>query len=160
MEKDLTAISENDIEYTVNNTPYKYWKSYSKEGIRANLKKNYTIGEVSVVFGEISGLKVQNKKRCNSFNYYYYYYYYATFFVQEAWYAKYLDSTALEFYYQEYGKNNVNFNSNSKILTIVDTKKKVVIFDKDRKWKVLIINDEFLGKNYGEDFSDCLKSSL
>jgi hypothetical protein len=70
----------------------------------------------------------------------------------------YLDSAALKLNETEYGKKHVVFNSNSKILHVTEKKHLMLIFDKDRNWKILDYDKQSLNENYGNGFWECIQS--
>ena len=75
----------------------------------------------------------------------------------------YLDSTALELNYRNYGKENVNYNPNSKILQTRLQEESILIFDKDNEWKMLSFKDfdnQLYDRLFGKGFSECLKSKV
>ncbi len=149
---DNTLLFEGDVEYLMKNTPKKYLREYGKTAYREKLTKIYDNRPYPVGYSNIGELVIQDRDKCNSF-----YYYKVTYKVTEVQLTPYLDSTALKRNQKKYGKENVFFNSNIKSLHITGVKNKILIFDKDREWKVLNLNEEFLDENYGDGFSKCLK---
>lgn len=145
------ASYEGNIDYLLKNTPKKAIKTYGKKYSREYLHKLYDKRDYPIYYNDIGDLVVQNRKKCNS-----YYIYTVDYIVDEFQMTPYLDSTALKFNQTEYGKEHVYFNSNSKILQIRKSKSKILIFDKDKRWKVLDDNIQYLDDNYGTGFSDCI----
>ena len=146
-----TALFEGDVKHLLKNLPKKYLEEYGKIGIREELSKIYKGRRYPVGHSNIGELVVQNRNKCNTFNYYI-----VTYKVSKAQMTPYLDSTALALNQKEYGKENVFFNPNSKILHVTEYKTSILIFDKDKKWKVLDLDKEYLDRYYG-GFSKCLK---
>lgn len=153
--KKNTASFEGDVEYLLKNTPKKYLKEYGESLFREKLTKIYDNRKYPIGYSDIGELAIQDRNKCNSF-----YYYKVTYKVTKAQMTPYLDSTALKLNQDKYGKKNVIFNSNSKILHVTEDKNSILIFDKDRKWKVLNLDKKNLDKYYGGGFSKCLKISL
>jgi len=156
-----TAFKENDIEYEFKNTPVKYLKDYGEKGFRKKLKKIYELRKKSKyppLFNDIGELRIQDINKCNST-----YFYKVKYIIDKAQMTPYLDSTALELNYKNYGKNNVSFNPNSKILQTRLRKENILIFDKDRVWKLLTFKDfdeQLYDRLLGKGFSKCLKSKV
>ena len=154
--RDYTAFNEGDVEYFVNNTPKKSLKKYGKEGYRKKLKKIYNEkSDYPLEFSEIGDLHVQDRKKCNSS-----YYYKVKYIVDKTKMTPYMDSTALMLNYKDYGKQNVSFNTNSKFLQIRQFMSKVLVFDKDRRWKLLgyeKYNIQSLNDDYGIGFCECIQ---
>ena len=155
------AFNENDIEYEFNNTPVKYIMGYGEEGFRKKLQKIYESRKKSKnrpLFNDIGNLRIQDINKCNST-----YFYKVEYEVDKVQMTPYLDSIALEHNYKNYGKENVNFNPNSKILQIREKKEQILILDKDKEWKLLNYNDsemQYLNKYYGKGFSECVQRKV
>ena len=145
------ALSEGNVEYLLRNTPKRALKEYGEKASEIYLHKTYDNRDNPVYYNDIGQLVVQKRDRCNS-----YYYYKVDYIVDELQNTPYLDSTALELNQRKYGKEHVNFNPNSKILQIRKSKSKILVFDKDKRWKVLDNDIQYLNDNYGEGFSDCI----
>ena len=159
--KKYIAFNENDMEYEYKNTPVKYLKEYGEDGFRKKLQKIYESKKNSkypVMFNDIGDLKIQDINKCNST-----YFYKVKYLIDRAQMTPYLDSTALELNYKDYGKENVNFNPNSKILQTRLRKESILIYDKDKVWK--FFNYEGFDKQsydryFGKGFSKCVKSKV
>ena len=159
--KEYIAFNDNDIEYEYDNAPVKYLKEYGEEGFRKELQQIYELRkerEYPIIFSDIGDLKVQDLNKCNST-----YFYKVKYRVDKAQMTPYLDSTALELNYKNYGKKNVSFNPNSKILQTRINKESILIFDKDKIWKILSFTDfdsKLFDRLFGKGFSECLKSKV
>ncbi|MBU3823191.1 hypothetical protein KO566_14120 [Flavobacteriaceae bacterium XHP0103] len=159
--KEYAALNENDIDYEYNNTPVKYIKEYGEEGFRKKLQEIYKSrkdSEFPIMFNDIGELKIQDINKCNST-----YFYKVKYTVDKTQMTPYLDSTALELNYKNYGKENVNFNPNSKILQTRLQEERILIFDKDKVWKILPFADfdsQLYDRLFGNGFSVCLKSKV
>jgi len=154
--KKNTASFEGDVEYLLKNAPKKYLKDYGESDFREMLTKIYDNRKYPIGYSDIGELAILDRNKCNSF-----YYYKITYKVTKAQMTPYLDSTALKLNQDTYGKKNVIFNSNSKILHVTECKTSILIFDKDRKWKILDLDKEkSLDKYYGDRFYKCLKTHL
>tara|TARA_Y100000815_G_scaffold229759_1_gene219260 strand:- start:534 stop:1070 length:537 start_codon:yes stop_codon:yes gene_type:complete len=159
--EDYIAFNENDIEYEYDNTPVKYLKEYGEEGFRKKLQKTYDSKKNTkypVIFNDIGELKVQEIDKCNST-----YFYKVKYTIDKSQMTPYLDSIALDRNYKSYGKENVNFNPNSKILQTRLRKESILIFDKDKVWKLLTYKDfdeKLYDRLFGKGFSDCVKSKV
>ena len=157
IDNDLDAVSNNDIEYILNNVPVKYWESHSIE-IEREYLESILSEDKSTVYSNISNLNVREKIKCKSFNFYL-----VSFSIQGATMTKYIDSTHVNSLYEEYGKRNVNYNPYSNILTIVEDRNKLVLYDKDKKWKIYNISvehEEFIEEYFTKGLWNCLKSNL
>ena len=158
---DYIAFNENDVEYEFNNTPVKYLKGYGEEGFRKKLQKTYESRKkrkYPLLFDDIGDLRTQDINKCNST-----YFYKVKYIVDKAEMTPYLDSIALERNYKSYGKENVNFNPNSKILQTRLRKESILILDKDKIWKILNFTDfdnELYDRLFGKGFSKCVKSKV
>ncbi|MGM1057538.1 MAG: hypothetical protein ACQEWG_16750 [Bacteroidota bacterium] len=158
---DYTAFNENDIEYEFQNTPVKYLKEYGEEGFREKLQKIYDLRKTSkypIFFDRIGDLRIQDIDKCNST-----YFYKVKYVVDKVQMTPYIDSTALERNYKSYGRNNVRFNPNSEILEIRLTKKSILVFDRDKEWKLLDYEDfdeQLYNRLFGTGFSDCLTAKV
>jgi len=156
---DYIAFNENDLEYEIRNTPVKFVKEYGEDGNRETLKEIHDIRakrEYRPYYSDIGNLKVKSRSKCNST-----YYYEVKFIVDRTEITPYLDSTALKLNYKEYGKENVNFNLNSKMLETRRTVKKMLFFDKDKEWKVLkllSLNDKIYDHIFGKGFQKCVEN--
>jgi len=159
--RDYIAFNENDIEYEYKNTPIKYLKEYGEEGFRKKLQEIYELRkerEYPIIFDDIGSLKTQDINKCNST-----YFYKVKYVVDKAEITPYLDSTALELNYKSYGKENVSFNPNSKILQIRLEKESILVYDRDNVWKMLDyknIDDEIYDRLFGKGFSKCVESKV
>ena len=159
--KEYIAFNENDIEYNYYNTPVKYLAEYGEEGFRKKLQKTYESRKKSkypVLFNDIGELRVQDINKCNST-----YFYKVKYIVDKAQITPYMDSIALERNYKSYGKENVSFNPNSKILQTRLRKESILILDKDKVWKLLNFTDfdnQLYDRLFGKDFSKCVKSKV
>ena len=159
--KEYTAFNENDIEYKYKNTPVKYLKEYGKDGFRKKLQKvseSKKKSKYPIMFNNIGDLKIQDINKCNST-----YFYKVKYLVDKAQITPYLDSIALERNYKSYGKENVNFNPNSKILQTRLRKESILIYDKDKVWKILNysdFNNQLYDRLFGKGFSECLKTKI
>ena len=159
--KEYIAFNENDIEYNYYNTPVKYLTEYGEEGFRKKLQKTYESRKKSkypVLFNDIGELRVQDINKCNST-----YFYKVKYIVDKAQITPYMDSIALERNYKSYGKENVSFNPNSKILQTRLRKESILILDKDKVWKLLNFTDfdnQLYDRLFGKDFSKCVKSKV
>ncbi len=148
------ASFEGNIEYLLKNMPKKYLKEFSEKAVREKLIKKYKNRDYPVAFSQIGELVVKDRNRCNSS-----YYYEIRYKVTTSRMTPYLDSTALKLNQNNYGKENVTFNPNSKILHITKEKPKFLIFDNDKNWKLLDIDKESLNKYYGKEFLECTQLS-
>lgn len=146
-----TASFEGDIEYLLKNTPSKYLKEFGENNFREKYSKLYDNRKYPIGYSDIGELTVQDRNKCNS-----YYYYKASYKVSKSQMTPYLDSTSLKLNENKYGKRNVTFNSNSKILNVTEIKNSLLIFDKDSSWKVLNLNEKNLDKFYGNGFFNCI----
>jgi len=145
-----TAMSNDDIDYTISNLPKKYLHDNDVSMVKEKLQKLYNNREYPKAFSNIGELKILKEGKCNS-----HYFYKVRYKVKVAQITPYLDSTALEFNYSKYGKENVSFKDNSKILQITKNDKKIIVNDVDRNWKILNYNRESLNKYFGNDFFNC-----
>ena len=158
---DYIAFNENDVEYEFKNTPVKHLKGYGEEGFKKKLQKTYESRKKSKyppLFDDIGDFKTQDINKCNST-----YFYKVKYIVDKVQMTPYLDSTALELNYKDYGKENVNFNPNSKILQTRIRKESILIYDKDKVWK--FFNYEGFDKQsydryFGKGFSKCVKKKV
>ncbi|MGZ0015467.1 hypothetical protein [Yeosuana sp. AK3] len=158
--KKYIASNENDYKYEFNNIPVKYLNEYGEEGLIKKLQKTYEQkkDEYSPYFSDVGELRVQAKNKCTST-----YFYKVKYTVDKAEMTPYLDSTALELNYKIYGKEHVNFNPNSKILETRLRKESIIIFDKDKMWKLLpfeAFDEKLYDRIFGKGFSKCLKSKV
>lgn len=110
---DYSAFNEGNIDYELQNIPKKYVKEYGEKGLKEKLHRIYSNRTNPLNFGEIGELRIQERNKCNSI-----YYYKTKFTVDKIEFTPYLDETVLERNYKSYGKENVSFNSNSKMLQI------------------------------------------
>jgi hypothetical protein len=155
------AFNENDIEYEFNNKPVIYLKEYGEEGIRENLQEVYQLRatrKYPIFFDNIGDLKIQDINKCKST-----YFYKVTYIIDKSQMTPYLDSTALERNYKSYGEDNVSFNPYSKILETRMTKENILVFDKDKVWKLLDFTDfdeQLYDRFFGKGFSKCLKTKV
>ncbi len=155
------ALNENDIEYDFNNTPVKFIKEYGEEGFRKKLQAIYELrkeNKYPPLYNDIGDLRMQDINKCNST-----YFYKVKYIVDKVQTTPYLDSTALEFNYKSYGKENVHFNSNLKILETRLKKEGLLVLDKDNNWKFLLFEDldeKMFDRIYGKEFSGCVKSKV
>ncbi len=159
--KKYIAFNKNDMEYEYNNIPVKYLKEYGEDGFRKKLLKiseSKKKNKYPIIFNEIGDLKVQDINKCNST-----YFYKVKYLVDKAQMTPYLDSTALERNYKSYGKENVYFNPNSNILQTRLRKESILIYDKDKVWK-LFNYEGFYKQSYdryfGKGFSKCVKTKV
>jgi len=153
-----TAFHEGDVEYMLKNQPKQALKEYGENGYRKKLLKVFNGKRKNIPqFNDIGEVRIQDRNKCNST-----YFYKVKYLVDKTQYTPYLDSTALELNYKNYGKENVFFHSNSKFLKVREKKERILIFDKDRKWKLYeyYSNMEYYNRFYGEGFSDCIKSKV
>ncbi|MCT4697515.1 hypothetical protein, partial [Tenacibaculum haliotis] len=125
--KDYNAFNDGNVEYEMKNTIKKYLKEYGKDGFRKMIKKRYS-NRGNHPYFNVGSIKIQDRNKCNST-----YFYNTKYTVDKSEITPYIDSTALKLNYKEYGRENVNFNPNSKILQIRMEKKGILIFDKDRE---------------------------
>jgi hypothetical protein len=155
------ALNENEIEYEFNNTPLKFIKEYGEEGFRKKLQEIYESrkeSEYPPFYNDIGDLRMQNINKCNST-----YFYKVKYIIDKVQTTPYLDSTALEHNYKSYGKENVHFNPNLKILETRLRKEGLLILDKDNNWKFLLFEDfdeKMYDRIYGKGFSECVKSKV
>jgi hypothetical protein len=155
------ASNENDYEYEFNNIPVKFLKEYGEDVLKKKLQKTYETrkkDEYPTNFGNIGELKIQAQNKCRST-----YFYKVKYIIDKAEMTPYLDSTALELNYKIYGKENVNFNSNSKILETRQREENIIIFDKDKMWKLMpfeAFDEKMYDRIFGKGFSKCLKSKV
>lgn len=147
-----TAMSNGNIDYEINNLPKKYLLDIDVSMVKEKLQKLHNNREYPKAYSNIGELKITKEGKCNS-----HYYYKVRYEVKVAQMTPYLDSNALEFNYTKYGKENVSFKDNSKILQITKNDEKILIHDKDKNWKILNIYKESLNTYFGENFSDCIK---
>ena len=159
--KNYEAFNENDVEYEFNNTPTKLLKEYGEDGYRNKLEQVYELRKNSknrAHYDKIGALRIQEINNCNST-----YFYKAKYTIDKVQVAPYLDSITLERNFQNYGRKNVNFNTNSKMLEIREQKEGLLIFDKDKNWKFITdlnFDEEILNRLYGKEFSKCVKSKV
>lgn len=159
--KDYVAFNENDIDYEYHNTPVKYLKEYGEEGFTKKLQDIYELRKkrkYPILFNDIGNLKIQDLNKCNST-----YFYKVEYIVDKTEMTPFLDSTALERNYKNYGKENVNFSPNSKILQTRLRKESILFFDKDKVWKILSfteIDKQLYDRLFGKGFTECLKSKV
>ena len=159
--KDYTAFNENNIAYEFRNTPVKYIKEYGEEGYKEKLQKIYELRRSSkypIFYDEIGDLRIQDLDKCNST-----YFYKVKYAIDKVQMTPYIDSTALERNYKSYGRDNVSLNPNSKILEIRLTKESILVFDKDKEWKLLDYEDfdeQLYNRLYGSGFSECLTAKV
>jgi len=155
IKEDNIAMSRGDVEYIFDNMPKKYVKEYGKVGLREKLMKIYKNKNYPLfAYMNIDKLDVHSVDKCNS-----YYYYKVIYRVTKMQFTPYLDSTALLLNKKIYGPNNVKFDSISNNLYVTRKENKVLIFDKDKKWKIFSIkNASYLDKYYGVGFFDCINS--
>jgi hypothetical protein len=158
---DYIAFNENDFNYEFNNTPVKYVKGYGEEGFKNKLQKIHESrkkNKFPPLFNDIGDLRTQDINKCNSS-----YFYKVKYIIDKAQMTPYLDSIALELNYKSYGKDNVSFNSNSKILQIRLKKESILIFDKDKTWKLLnykSFDEQSYDIYFGKGFSECVKKKV
>ncbi|MFZ2283796.1 MAG: hypothetical protein WAV86_07970 [Lutibacter sp.] len=155
--KDYTAFNDGDVEYEIKNTSKKYLKLRGEDGLRKNLVESYSNRKNPPYFGKIGDLALQDRKKCNST-----YYYYVKYKVNKSEFTPYLDSTALQLNYKIYGKESVYFNSNSKILEVIEKKSRILYLDKDRVWKLENYSSDmkYLNRYFGKGFSECVHSNV
>lgn len=65
------------------------------------------------MFSDVGDLRIQDINKCNSTHFYN-----VKHIIDKTQMTPYLDSIALELNYKSYGKENVNFDSNSKIFLL------------------------------------------
>ena len=159
--KEYIAFNENNIEYEFINTPVKYLKDYGEKGFRKKLQEIYKLRKKSKYpprFNDIGELRIQARNKCNST-----YFYKVKYLLDKAQHTPFIDSTALALNYKNYGRKNVNFLPNIKILQVREKKEKILVLDKDRKWKLLTFNNSSM-KPYDiyfkKGFSKCVKSKV
>lgn len=159
--ENYTAFNDNNIEYEFKNTPVKYLKDYGEKGFRKKLQEFYELrkkNEYPPLFSNVSDVRMQDINKCNST-----YFYKVKYIVDKTQMTPYLDSTALELNYKIYGKENVNFHPNSKFLQTRLRKERILIFDKDKVWKLLEYKDldeQMYDTYFGKGFSKCVKSKV
>lgn len=147
-------LFEGNVEALLKNIPKKYSKEQGENNLRERLNKRYKNRKYPIRNSQISGLNIQNEGKCNSYKYYK-----VDYVFDKSQMTPYLDSIALKRNEEKYGKKNVNFNPNSKILHIRHKKTKILILDKDENWKILNLNKQSLSDNYGVKFWNCIKSN-
>jgi hypothetical protein len=158
---DYIAFNENDFNYEFNNTPVKYVKGYGEEGFKNKLQKIHESrkkNKFPPLFNDIGDLRTQDINKCNSS-----YFYKVKYIIDKAQMTPYIDSIALELNYKSYGKDNVSFNPNSKILQIRLKKESILIFDKDKTWKLLnykSFDEQSYDIYFGKGFSKCVKKKV
>lgn len=151
------AFNENNIQYDYDNTLSKYIKEYGEEGYRKKLEKineSRINNEHKPIYNDIGDLKIQDLNKCKST-----YFYKVKFIVDKAQMTPYLDSIALQNNYKIFGKNNVHFDSKTKILETRLRNEQVLILDRDKKWKVISLKSfekDFYDRYYGKGFSKCV----
>lgn len=155
--RDYIAFNEGDVEYEIKNTSKKYLKLRGEKGLRKRLVETYENRRNPPNFGKIGDLAIQDRKKCNST-----YYYFVKYRVHKLELTPYLDSTALQLNYKEYGKENVYFNSNSKILEVIEKKSEILYLDKDRVWKLANYSSDikYLDRYFDQGFSECIQSNV
>lgn len=155
--KDYTAFNEGDVEYEIKNMANKYLKLRGENGVRKSLVASYKNRKNPPYFGKIGDLALQDRKKCNST-----YYYYVKYKVNKSEFTPYLDSTALQLNYKIYGKESVYFNTNSKILEVIEKKSRILYLDKDRVWKLENYSSDmkYLNRYFGKGFSECVQSNV
>ena len=155
------ALSENDIEYEYKNTPIKYIKKYGEEEFREKLEKIFILrkkNKYPISIGSVGDLKIQDIRKCNST-----YFYNVRYLLDISQFTPYLDSIALERNYKKYGKENVHFLSNAKILETRQKKDAILIFDKDKEWKLLEysnLDEQKYDTYFGNGFIKCIQTEI
>ncbi|WP_075342036.1 hypothetical protein [Tenacibaculum agarivorans] len=147
------ASFEGDIECLMNNVPIKVLKDLGDKKIREDYKSIYEEKDEFPVFvSEISELKVNDEGKCESYRFYD-----VNYKVTKTTKTPYLDSTALKLNYKNYGKENVSFNSDTKILKVNQIQSFMLVLDKDYKWKVVPNDLKILASSFGDNFSKCIE---
>ena len=155
------AFNENNIEYEFKNTPVKYLKDYGEKGYRKKLDEFYELrkeNDYPPLFSDVNAVRMQDINKCNST-----YFYKVKYIVDKTQMTPYLDSTALELNYKIYGKENVTFHPNSKFLQTRLRNESILIFDKDKVWKLLEyknLDEQMYDTYFGKGFSKCVKSKV
>ena len=155
------ALSENNIEYEFKNTPVKDIKKYGEEEFREKLEKIFKLRENSkypISISSVGDLKIQDIHKCNST-----YFYNVRYLLDISQFTPYLDSIALERNYKKYGKENVHFLSNAKILETRQKKEAILIFDKDKEWKLLKfsnLDEQMYDTYFGNGFIECIQTEI
>lgn len=152
--EDYTAFNDGNVEYELKNTPKEYIKEYGANGLKEKFHRIYENRTNQPYFSDIGELRIQDRSKCNST-----YYYKVKYTVDKVQMTPYLDSIALKFNENEHGKENVDFNSNSKLLQIRQKKEKLLVYDKDKNWKLLNYNSnmQYLNRYFGKEFSECIQ---
>ncbi len=152
---DYTAHFEGDIEHMIRDTPTKLLKKYGEKGLRKKLMLVFNDSrEYPVGYSNIGELDVKREGKCRSYRYYD-----VTYLVTKSQMTPFIDSTALKLNYKEYGKENVYLNPSSKILHVTERKHTILVYDRDKNWKILSYDIKFLEEAFGKKFSDCLESN-
>ena len=150
------AFVDQNIDHMVENTPKEYLEAYGKKEVKEKLTKIFkNKGESTKVYNKISSLHVRGRLKCNK-----YYFYTVSYKVKSTEYTPYIDSTALALNINNYGKKNVQLEGvrPNIFLTITKSEEEILIYDKDKKWKILHLNQEkSIDKYYNHLFSKCLK---
>ncbi|WP_136482346.1 hypothetical protein [Cognatitamlana onchidii] len=155
------ALNEKDFEYEYNNLPEKYIMEYGEEGLIKKLQETYELrkkDKFPITYDDIGDFKIQPINKCNST-----YFYKVKYIVDKVQMTPYLDSLALERNYKNYGKENVSFNSILKILEVRLYKEDILIFDKDKVWKLLAFKDfdsQLYDRLFRKGFSECVKTKI
>ncbi|WP_158319150.1 hypothetical protein [Aequorivita sinensis] len=147
-----SASFKGDIEYQIKNTPKEYLNKNSISSIREKFDNIYNNRKFPMGYSNIGELEVQKQGKCNSSSYYK-----VEYKVTTAQMTPYLDASALEFNYSKYGKENVSFNPNSKILHITKQDTKILIYDSDGEWKILNLDKKTLNQYFGNNFFNCIE---
>ena len=150
-----TALSERDIEYQVEQAPVRVIKSIygDKKKALEYLKKRTSEydNESSKQYTDISNLTISELEKCFGKKFYIVNYSY-----RSAQFAPYFDENSKNFVEKEYGKENFDFHTNTKILEITESDRKVIVYDKDRQWKVISYDYEIIEDGYGEKVAKCV----
>ncbi len=151
-----TAHFEGNIDYMIKNLPVKELKAYGEDGVKSKLSKVFNSNrKYPISYRDIGELKVLSNGKCGSYPYYN-----ITYRVTKVRMTQYMDSTALALNYKNYGRENVTYNPNSKILHVTEYNEAILIFDKDKNWKVLGFDKNYIKLIYGKEFANCVESSF
>ncbi|PVW17379.1 hypothetical protein DDV96_02420 [Marixanthomonas spongiae] len=153
--KYYTALSEKDINYQIEQAPVRTIKTTygSKNKARKHFEDKFPKdnNDTTIQYTDISNLLVSNLKKCFGRKIHI-----VTYSTHSAQFAPYFNEDAKQFVEKQYGKENYYFHKKTKILEITKSDKKVIIYDKDRKWKITSYDFKSIENGYGEKVANCI----
>lgn len=153
--KYYTALSEKDIDYQVEQAPVRTIKSKygNKNKAIKYLKEKFPKenNDTATQYTDIANLSVSTMQKCFGKKFHI-----ITYSFSSAQFAPHFNEEAKQFVEKKYGKENYFFHTNTKILQITESDKKVIIYDSDRMWKITSYDFKNIEEGYGEKIATCI----